>query len=112
MQRTTQEWTTAAAAPQPAGSSAPPTSLRRRVDGLVRRSVELVRGLVRLYVHAGRVRALAGELADALAESREVSSWPGDRLLVGAAVSEQVEKLTRRLRLETEAHGRLAALLR
>ncbi|MFD5276064.1 hypothetical protein ACFWIX_00745 [Pseudarthrobacter sp. NPDC058362] len=58
------------------------------------------------------MRALARELADALAESREVSSWPGDRLQVGAAVSEHVEKLTRRLHIETEAHGRLAALAR
>lgn len=53
-----------------------------------------------------------GKLAAALAESREVSSWPGDRLPVGAAVSEQVEELSKRLRLETEVHGRLAALLR
>lgn len=68
------------------------------------------KALLRLYVHSRKLRAAVRELARALAESREVSSWPGDRLAVGAAVSEQVEKLTRRLHIETEAHGRLAAL--
>jgi hypothetical protein len=70
------------------------------------------RGLLRLYVHSRKVRAAAQALAQALAESREVWSWPGDRLPVGAEMSQQVEKLTRRLKLETEAHNRLEALFR
>jgi hypothetical protein len=41
-----------------------------------------------------------------------VWSWPGDRLPVGAEMSQQVERLTRRLKLETEAHVRLEALFR
>ena len=68
------------------------------------------KAVLRLYLHSRKLRAAVKALAQALAESRELSSWPGDRLPVGAAVSEQVEKLTRRLHIETEAHGRLAAL--
>ncbi|MFP5311176.1 MAG: hypothetical protein ACLGH7_01995, partial [Actinomycetes bacterium] len=49
----------------------------------------------------------ARELERALAASREISSWPGDRLPVGEEMSRRVEKLTRRLKLETEAHHRL-----
>ena len=52
------------------------------------------------------------ELENALAESREVSSWPGDRLPVGEEMSRHVEKLTRRLKLETEAHHRLGILFK
>jgi hypothetical protein len=51
-------------------------------------------------------------LAQALGESWEASSWPGDRLAVGVEMSEKVEKLTLRLNRETEIHGRLAALLK
>lgn len=80
--------------------------------GLVQTGIDKARALLRVYLHARKVRAAAKALAAALAESREVSSWPGDRLPVGAAMSEQVEKLTRRLKLETEAHNRLEALFR
>ncbi|WP_240720378.1 hypothetical protein [Pseudarthrobacter sp. NamB4] len=68
--------------------------------------------LLRVYFHRRKVRAAAKALAAALAESREVWSWPGDRLPVGAEMSQQVERLTRRLKLETEAHNRLEALFR
>lgn len=80
--------------------------------GLVRTGLDKARALLRVYVHSRKVRAAAKALAAALAESREVSSWPGDRLPVGAAMSDQVEKLTRRLKLETEAQNRLEALFR
>jgi len=70
------------------------------------------RALLRVYFHARKVRAAANALAGALAESREASSWPGDRLLVGEEISAQVEKLTPRLKLETEAHHRLEGLFR
>jgi hypothetical protein len=70
------------------------------------------RALLRVYFHRRKVRAAATALAEALAESREVWSWPGDRLPVGAEMSQQVERLTRRLKLETEAHVRLEALFR
>ncbi|GAB5077471.1 hypothetical protein [Arthrobacter sp. AD-310] len=70
------------------------------------------RALLRLYLHSRKVRAAAKALSAALAESREVSSWPGDRLPVGAAMSDRVERLTRRLKLETEAHNRLEALFK
>jgi hypothetical protein len=70
------------------------------------------RALLRVYFHSRTVRAAANALAQALAASREASSWPGDRLPVGEEMSVQVEKLTRRLKLETEAHNRLEALFR
>ncbi|WP_240684985.1 hypothetical protein [Arthrobacter nitrophenolicus] len=95
----------AVAAPGPAADVEVP-------PGLVRTGLDKARALLRVYVHSRKVRAAAKALAAALAESREVSSWPGDRLPVGAAMSDQVEKLTRRLKLETEAHNRLEALFR
>jgi hypothetical protein len=70
------------------------------------------RALLRVYFHSRKVRAAANALAQALADSREASSWPGDRLPVGEEMSALVEKLTRRLKLETEAHNRLEALFR
>ncbi len=70
------------------------------------------RALLRVYLHSRKVRATADALAVALAQSREASSWPGDRLPVGEEMSVQVEKLTHRLKLETEAHCRLEALFR
>ncbi|MDQ0730634.1 hypothetical protein [Arthrobacter sp. B1I2] len=76
------------------------------------KGAEKARALLRLYFHSRKVRAAARELEHALAESREVSSWPGDRLQVGADISRHVEKLTRRLKLETEAHHRFAILFK
>jgi hypothetical protein len=79
---------------------------------LPRAAVGKGRALLRVYFHSRKVRAAANALAQALAESREASSWPGDRLPVGEELSAQVEKLTHRLKLETEAHNRLEALFR
>jgi hypothetical protein len=79
---------------------------------LMRAALDKSRALLRVYFHSRKVRAAANALAQALAESRESSSWPGDRLPVGEEMSAQVEKLTRRLSLETEAHNRLEALFR
>lgn len=79
---------------------------------LLQAALDKGRALLRVYFHSRKVRAAANALAQALAESREASSWPGDRLPVGAEMSVQVEKLTRRLKLETEAHNRLEALFK
>jgi hypothetical protein len=79
---------------------------------LLRAALDKGRALLRVYFHSRKVRAAANALAQALAESREASSWPGDRLPVGEEMSAQVEKLTRRLKLETEALNRLAALFK
>lgn len=79
---------------------------------LLRAALHKGRALLRVYFHSRKVRAAANALAQALAESRESSSWPGDRLPVGEEMSAQVEKLTRRLKLETEAQTRLAALFK
>jgi hypothetical protein len=98
----------------PAGSELDSlTSGGEAVPGdLLQAAVDKGRALLRVYFHSRKVRAAANALAQALAESREASSWPGDRLPVGAEMSVQVEKLTRRLKLETEAHNRLEALFK
>jgi hypothetical protein len=70
------------------------------------------RRAVHYLSHSWRLRSLSRSLAKALGESWQASSWPGDRLAVGAELSEKVEKLTLRLNRETEIHGRLAALLK
>jgi len=87
-----------------------PADSPSRTSGLLRAGVDKSRALLRLYFHSLKVRAAAKALAEALADSKESSSWPGDRLPVGAELSERVERLTHRLYLETKAHGRLAAL--
>ena len=89
-----------------------PAGQQSRARELFRAGMDKSRALLRLYFHSLKVRAAAKALADALADSKESSSWPGDRLPVGAELSERVEKLTHRLYLETKAHGRLAALFR
>lgn len=98
----------------PAGSELDPLkSGGEWVPGdLLQAALDKGRALLRVYFHSRKVRAAANALAQALAESREASSWPGDRLPVGAEMSVQVEKLTRRLKLETEAHNRLEALFK
>lgn len=83
-----------------------------RVQAAALAAVDKGRALLRVYFHRRKVRAAATALAAALAESREVWSWPGDRLPVGDEMSQQVERLTRRLNLETEAHVRLEALFK
>lgn len=87
-----------------------PAALTSRTTELAHAGLDKSRALLRLYFHSRKVRAAAKALADALADSRESSSWPGDRLPVGLELSDRVEKLTRRLNLETKTHGRLAAL--
>jgi len=82
------------------------------MEQVKRKGADKAKALLRLYFHSRKVRAAARDLEHALAESREVSSWPGDRLQVGEDMSRQVEKLTHRLKLETEAHHRLGALLK
>lgn len=68
------------------------------------------RSAVHYLSHSWKLRSLSRSLAQALGESWESSSWPGDRLAVGVELSEKVEQLTRLLSRETEVHGRLAAL--
>lgn len=102
----------------PAGPAAPPVMTGGPAGdasgpgGLSKTGRGKLHALRRLFSHSRRVRAAAKALSRALAESREVSSWPGDRLMVGAEMSDRVEVLTRRLKLETEAHSRFAALFR
>lgn len=82
------------------------------MEQIKRKGADKARALLRLYFHSRKVRAAARELEHALAESREVNSWPGDRLPVGEEMSRHVERLTRRLKLETEAHHRLGVLFK
>jgi hypothetical protein len=55
--------------------------------------------------HAWKVYALSRALAKALEDSREASSWPGDRLQVGTHMSRRVELITRRLKRETDVYA-------
>lgn len=97
----------------PAGSAAVHgVGLDLIVREVVEAGVAKTYALLRLYIHSRKVRAAARELAAALGESRDVWNWPGDRLPVGDEMSQQVEKLTRRLKLETEAHHRFEALFK
>ncbi|TQJ34087.1 hypothetical protein [Arthrobacter sp. SLBN-122] len=82
------------------------------MEHVKRNGADKAKALLRLYFHSRKVRAASRELEHALAESREASSWPGDRLPVGEEMSRHVEKLTRRLKLETEAHHRLGVLFK
>ncbi|MBA4103666.1 MAG: hypothetical protein C0488_15760, partial [Arthrobacter sp.] len=54
-----------------------------RVQAAALGALDKGRALLRVYFHRRKVRAAATALAAALAESREVWSWPGDRLPVG-----------------------------
>jgi hypothetical protein len=62
--------------------------------------------------HSWRIRLLSRALAKALGDSREASSWPGDRLAVGVEFSEKVERLTCLVNRENKVHGRVVALLK
>lgn len=68
------------------------------------------RSALHYLLHSWKLRSLSRSLANALGESWEASSWPGDRLAVGIELSEKVEQLTHLLNRETRVHGRLAAL--
>ncbi len=66
---------------------------------------------LQLVEHSRRIHALAKALAKALDECHRASSWPGDRLPVSHEAAEKVERLTRRIQLETEAYLRVQARL-
>jgi hypothetical protein len=59
--------------------------------------------------HSWKIRTLSKALAQALADSHEASTWPGDRLPVGLQMSQEVEVITQRIQRETEAWGNHAA---
>jgi len=94
------------------------TEFDNGLHGRVARSWRLLkqgrrpRRAVHYLSHSWKLRYLSRSLAEALGESWEASSWPGDRLAVGVELSEKVERLTRLLNRETELHGRLVALLK
>jgi hypothetical protein len=59
--------------------------------------------------HSRKIRTLSRALAQALADSREASSWPGDRLPVGLQMSQEVESITQRIQRERQAWGNRVA---
>ncbi|MEN8584344.1 hypothetical protein ABFP37_16740 [Burkholderia sp. RS01] len=73
---------------------------------------ELKRRAVHCVRHSWKVHALSKALTAALADSREASAWPGQRLPVSLQISEQVEVLTQRIQAETEAAAASYAALR
>lgn len=89
--------------------------LRAAVSGsreLLRQSPEFKRRAAHCLTHSWKVRAASKALAEALADSREASTWPGQRLPVSFQVSQQVELLTQRIQVETEAAAASYAALR
>ena len=67
-------------------------------------------GRVKDYLkHSWKIRRLSKALGQALADSHEASSWPGDRLPVGLQMSQEVELITQRIQRETEAWGNRVA---
>ena len=86
------------------------THSRRMLPAVVAGTRELLRksrerkeyALLHLQ-HSWKVYALTRALAKALQDSWESSSWPGDRLAVGAHFSEQVEVITQRLQRERDS---------
>lgn len=73
---------------------------------LVRRSPGYKRRALHYLTHSWKVYSLSCALAKALEDSREASSWPGDRLQVGSRMSRRVELMTQRLQRETGAWGK------
>jgi hypothetical protein len=69
-------------------------------------SPEYKRRAVQYLKHSWKAHALSRALASSLEDSRESSSWPGDRLQVGTLKSRRVELITQRLQRETEAWGK------
>ncbi|WP_157372084.1 hypothetical protein [Arthrobacter sp. Soil736] len=79
---------------------------------LLMQSPEFKRRAVHCMRHSWKIHALSKALAQALADSREASTWPGQRLAVSFQISEQVELLTQRIQVETEAAAASYAALR
>jgi hypothetical protein len=80
-------------------------ALARVAVQLLRRSPEYKRRAVQYVKHSWKVYSLSRALARALEDSRESSSWPGDRLQVGTRMSRRVELITQRLQRETDAYA-------
>ena len=80
-------------------------ALARAAVGLVREAPVYKRRAIHYVKHAWKVYYLSRALAKALEDSREASSWPGDRLQVGTLMSRRVELITRRLQRETDAYA-------
>jgi hypothetical protein len=79
---------------------------------LLMQSPELKRLAVHCMRHSWKLHALSKALTAALADSREASTWPGQRLVVSFQISEQVELLTQRIQVETDAAAASYAALR
>lgn len=81
-------------------------ALARAAVQVLRRNPEYKRRALQYLKHSWKVYSLSRALARALEDSREASSWPGDRLQVGTRMSRRVELITQRLQFETEAWGK------
>jgi hypothetical protein len=80
-------------------------ALARAALQLVRQSPEYKRRALHYLKHSWKVYSLSRALAKALEDSREASSWPGDRLQVGSYMSERVEKVTRLIQREAKTYA-------
>ncbi len=80
-------------------------AMARAAVRLVRQSPEYKRRALHYLKHSWKVYSLSRALAKALEDSRESSSWPGDRLQVGSYMSERVEKVTRLIQREAKTYA-------
>ncbi|CAN7553340.1 hypothetical protein JOE31_000751 [Arthrobacter sp. PvP023] len=80
-------------------------ALARAAVGLVREAPGYKRRALHYLKHSWKVYSLSRALAKALEDSREASSWPGDRLQVGSYMSERVEKVTRLIQREAKTYA-------
>jgi hypothetical protein len=80
-------------------------ALARAALQLLRQSPEYRRRALHHLKHSWKVYSLSRALAKALEDSREASSWPGDRLQVGSYMSERVEKVTRLIQREAKTYA-------
>jgi hypothetical protein len=82
-----------------------PLAVTSAIRKLLGRTIEHHRRVKGHLKHSWKIRTLSKALAQALADSHEASSWPGDRLPVGLQMSQEVELITQRIQRETEAWG-------
>lgn len=80
-------------------------ALARAAVQVLRRNPEYKRRALQYVKHSWKVYSLSRALARALEDSREASSWPGDRLQVGSYMSERVEKVTRLIQREAKTYA-------
>jgi hypothetical protein len=82
-----------------------PLAVSSAIHKLLGQTLEHQRRIKGHLQHSWKIRTLSKALAQALADSHEAATWPGDRLPVGIEMSQEVELITQRIQREMEAWG-------